>query len=703
MKRLFLFAVTILFVTTLWGQQRETVIMSEDFSSGSLPTGWAADSHSSNWFLYNGNSAGGEAPELIFYWDPQFDATSRMVTSVYDLSSYSTVVLSFKQYLSDYSGGYTIGVATSSDGGTTWNIVWSASPSGDIAPQTKDIVISNSDVNANFQFCFFFSGNSYNVNHWHIDDIVLYAPENFDLSLSSINNKHYFVASEQTISATVKNIGSTAITSFDINYQIDNNTPVTESVTGVNIALTDVYDYNFTQTWTATTGDYDLKVWISNINGGNDDVSANDTLTFDFHVASQNKQRTVLYEEFTSSTCSPCATFNSQYFNTTFLDNNEGKFTLIKYQMSWPSPGDPYYTAEGGVRRTYYGVNGVPTLMIDAEEGTLFNSTDLQNDLDNHYANPAFFDIDATYSISGDNISVDADITPYVNATNFTVQIAVVEKTTTQNVGNNGETEFHYVMMKMLPDADGTQTNFAYGTTFSISESYDMSSTNVEEMDDLAVVVFVQNDDTHEVFQSAFATLVAGPTTVSFSPADGATNIPVDTNIVITFSDSVRFVDNSEITNDNIANFVSISSPDKADIAFTASIDADKKVITLDPNEDLPYATEITVTLTGSDIENNSDVALADTSITFTTINGAGLIANQVYLRIYPNPASQYVNVKCQNGSEIVITDLTGKIIKQTIATGKVTSIDVQGLNAGVYLLQIKNNRGTKSQRLIIK
>ncbi len=701
MKKLFLFVLSILFTSAITAQNKATVIMSEDFSSGNLPSGWAADSHTSNWFIYNGSDAGGVAPELIFYWNPSFNGDTKMITSVYDISAYSTVVLSFKQYISDYSGDYTVGVATSSDGGTTWNTVWSTSPSGDIEQETKDIVISNSDVGANFQFCFFFSGNSYNINHWHIDDIVLYAPDNFDFAVDTVNNKHYFLPSNQTISVNLKNIGLTNITSFDVSYQIDDNSPVTESVTGVDLGLTDSYTYDFSQTWTATTGDYNMNVWISNINGGSDDTPENDTLSnFDFHVASQSTQRTVLYEEFTSSTCSPCATFNSQYFTTNFLENNAGKFVVIKYQMNWPDPGDPYYTAEGGTRRYYYGISGVPTLMIDATEGTHFNTIDLQTDLNNHYATPAFFDVEANYSISGNDISVNVNITPYVNATDFTVQIAVVEKTTTGNTGNNGETEFHYVMMKMLPDADGTVLDFSDGVTQTISESYDMSSTNVEEMDDLAVVVFVQNDKTHEVFQSVFADLVS---TVSFYPEQGATNIPVDTNIILTFSAPVRFVDNTEITNDNISNFISVASTAKVDIPFTATIDGDKKVITITPNDNLPYADDITVSFSGTAVEDTNNIAFADTTITFTTENGDGLIANQEFLNIYPNPATQYVNIECNAGSEISIIDFSGKILQQTVSTATKTTIDVQNLSSGVYFIKIRNNSGTKMQKLIIK
>ena len=81
---------------------------------------------------------------------------------------------------------------------------------------------------------------------------------------------------------------------------------------------------------------------------------------------------------------------------------------------------------------------------------------------------------------------------------------AVVEKVTTGNVATNGETQFEHVMMKMLPDANGTGFNFGANQAFQQSFSYDMSSTNVEEMDDLAVVIFVQDDGSKKIMQAKY-------------------------------------------------------------------------------------------------------------------------------------------------------------------------------------------------------
>ncbi len=602
--------------------QKATTLLSEDFSGSFPPTGWTIDDMASQWSQSSSAKAGGSAPEARLKYISGTH-TTHLISPEIDLTGLSTVVFSFKHFLDDYSGsGYTIGVATRSGGGS-WNDVWITNPAGDMGPETKSIVISNSDVGASdFQISIYLTGNMYNFDYWYIDDINLFSPDNNDAALQSINMNPYAASGNINVQCTFNNVGINNITGANLNYQIDNGSVVTENIiNGLDLATTQSYDYTFTTPWAATPGNYNLKVWISGVNGnGSDDDQTNDTLNLEMHIATQSVTRTALYEEFTSSTCSPCATFNSTYFTANFLNNNAGKFSLIKYQMSWPDPGDPYYTAEGGVRRAYYGVSGVPTLFIDADEGTHFDTDDLQTDLDNETAKPAFFDLNATHQISGNTISIQTDILPYLDADDFTVQIAVVEKTTTGNVGSNGETEFHNVMMKMLPDASGTNCTFSSGVHTYLSQTYDMSSTNVEEMSDLDVIVFIQNDKTKEVFQSAVSQEDALPApVVSFYPVNSSSNVDVNTNIKISFNQYMRLTDNSEINNTNITNFISLTDPSKADIPYTATINDSKSLIILTPNTYLPELTNITVTISDAAIEGTNDVSLSGTAVTFTT------------------------------------------------------------------------------------
>lgn len=78
------------------------------------------------------------------------------------------------------------------------------------------------------------------------------------------------------------------------------------------------------------------------------------------------QERIPLFEEFSSSTCPPCKTFNDGVFKP-FLNTEsyQGKYTVVNYRADWPGNGDPYYTKEAGARISYYKVNGVPMCFLN--------------------------------------------------------------------------------------------------------------------------------------------------------------------------------------------------------------------------------------------------------------------------------------------------------------------------------------------------
>ncbi len=209
-----------------------------------------------------------------------------------------------------------------------------------------------------------------------------------------------------------------------------------------------------------------------------------------------------LFEVFTSSTCGPCYGAN-QVFNQTMIAN-PGTHSLIKYQMNWPGAGDPYYTVEGGTRRTYYGVNAVPDLYVNGTTNTTPYAIS-QAVYESFLGLPTDLDILITEAIINDDNNVTVSVS--LQAENAIeagakLHLAVVEKITTGNVASNGETEFHNVMLKMLPNANGTSLPALNpGTPYTLTESYDMDLTFMEEAHDLAVIAFVQTAN-KEVLQS---------------------------------------------------------------------------------------------------------------------------------------------------------------------------------------------------------
>lgn len=66
---------------------------------------------------------------------------------------------------------------------------------------------------------------------------------------------------------------------------------------------------------------------------------------------------------------------------------------------------------------------------------------------------------------------------------------------------------------------------------------------------------------------------------------------------------------------------------------------------------------------------------------------------------IYPNPVSDIVNVKGENG-QVTISDINGNVVLTT-SHNLFSSIDVSSFASGVYFLQLENNRGKMIQKII--
>ena len=104
---------------------------------------------------------------------------------------------------------------------------------------------------------------------------------------------------------------------------------------------------------------------------------------------------------------------------------------------------------------------------------------------------------------------------------------------------------------------------------------------------------------------------------VTFDPADGTTGLPVNTNIIMTFSDAIRHLDDSLITNANVDNLITLEySFSGSPIPFDATIDSAKKIITINPTNNLIPGDIIYVSI--DSVENSSDVATGLAAGTFS-------------------------------------------------------------------------------------
>ena len=500
MKKTLLFAFALLFATATMAQNR-AVLLQESFDGSAMPEGWSiAGLGQNNWNISATNNAGGEPNEMWLYYGPQFNGISRLVSPVVDLTGLNSVIISFKHCLDNYSGSHTLGIATTTDGGTTWNQAWTQNYSSDGVYAVTQEITTEDVGSANFQFCVYYSGNSYNIDNWFFDDIMVFTLENLDLAITGTSLPAIMPTGNHTIEMNVMNYGATPITSVEASYEVSGMMPLGQTF-DVNIAPLATTTLTFdTPAALNVPGGYVVTLTIVKVNGQDDDVSDNNSLEKSISVPLNSVQRIPMIEHFSASTCPPCVAVNNQM--GTFCNNNPGRFTYTKYQMNWPGSGDPYYTAEGGVRRTYYGVSGVPDIYLDGV-GTN-NSAVNQNTFNQHADEPAYFDVRGSFSVEGNNIHIIADVMPYVDI-EARVYVAINEKVTYGNVGTNGETEFHHVFMKMMPNGEGSTLSFTASEMQRLEFTQDMSSTFVEEMDDLEVAIWVQNYGSKDVYNSHFA------------------------------------------------------------------------------------------------------------------------------------------------------------------------------------------------------
>ncbi|MDA8670491.1 fibronectin type III domain-containing protein, partial [Flavobacteriales bacterium] len=331
-----------------------------------------------------------------------------------------------------------------------------------------------------------------------------------------------------TVSGELKNMGTTTVTSMDVNYTVDGGATVTESLSGLSLATGDNYDFNHGTTWSPTAaGVYDIAVWATNINGASDMNTANDMVSGQVTVYDNATIRRPMLESFTSSTCGPCVAGNVNVASvlTAYSDD---QYSLLKYQMSWPGSGDPYYTLEGGDRRTYYNVNAVPDFILDGNVWQGNSSSLTNSQVDAVIADPSFAEISSYFTVTGQTVDITVSINPVGDFTNsLTLYTAIYEIKTYNNVGSNGETEFGNVMKKMVPGSMGfalptLQTGVSVVENFShtFQGSYTLppdanspidhsTQHSIEDFNNLGVVTWIQDDATKEVIQSTVSTISA--------------------------------------------------------------------------------------------------------------------------------------------------------------------------------------------------
>jgi hypothetical protein len=648
----------------------------ESFDAGQMPpTGWTVEGLPAQWSASNSANAGGSAPEAKFTYINQ-NTTTRLISPMVDLTGLTSVKFSFVHYYDWYANpAPKVGVATRSHSGT-WSSVYEVTPTGNMGPDPVEVTITNSDVGqSEFQVCIYLMGNMYNLDYYFCDNLLLYNPLNLDAGLLSIGATPTYFSDSAQVKGTIMNLGTTTIDMVGINWQLDGQPFIyLTGFTGLSIAPQATYDFTSAFPVRTTIGSHNLKVWISQVNTeGHDDNQADDTLSKVINRVCYVIPRVPLYEEFTSSTCAPCASFNSGF--VPWCNEKDTAITLIKYQMNWPSPGDPYYTDEGGVRRDYYGVGFVPDLYTNGAE-VATDITAVQSAYDQAIGQIGMMKMVASHTLAGHIITVDATVLPFTNFTNCHVHIVVMEEITYNNHMTNGETSFEHVMMKMLPDAAGTAVNFTDRVPVSFHQVADLTGTNMERWNDIIVGVFVQDDATREVYQSIYS---------------------VENGV---FNTEAR-LENILLNSGSVPGF----NPD----VFTYNVTLPGGTATVPDIEGVPIdPKETVIVIPGISLPGSSTIDVFSESLNehnLYTVNYSFAVGQKENkadnVSVAPNPTSGMIRIYGANQSTITIYSGNGMLVR-TVTDFNGPSLNLTDLPKGVYFLNIQKEDNSVIRKKVV-
>lgn len=350
----------------------------------------------------------------------------------------------------------------------------------------------------------------------------------YDLSLISVSaNEIAGLSSTETFEAVVRNKGSETITSFNYNYDDNQGNTGTTAFSG-SLGAGDFTTITMSPGWTApAAGSYAIDLDITDPNNNTDANPGDNAITVNLQAA-QDVPRRFLAEKFTSSTCPPCASWNTNVYNTALANyNKSGNPIIVNYQVPIPSAGDPSHNPDSDARRSFYGVNSAPTMLGNGSEVD-YSAVQTWGDALAAYqaaeqaggAEPAFVSLNgyATYDRTGStaDVSVNASVTSNLDlsAGNYALQMVVMANNYVFNGATNGDFNYKHVMRKMLPTPSGTPLTLTAGGSANFTESYNFTVGGVSGgstgnfnlwNNDVEVVIFVEDRDNGKIMNANMA------------------------------------------------------------------------------------------------------------------------------------------------------------------------------------------------------
>jgi Secretion system C-terminal sorting domain len=211
---------------------------------------------------------------------------------------------------------------------------------------------------------------------------------------------------------TVRNLGTSAITSFDLECDYDGN-QITENITGVNIASMGEMEVTFANPLVLASGTNDITATVSNVNGnGADGNAADDSKVVSITTVTPAPGKVVVGEEATGTWCQWCP--RGAVFMDMMADVYPDHWAGIAVHNGDPMAWEPYDTPMSAAVSASY-----PSALVD--RGAIIDPSEMEADFNARVVLPpvAFVSNGAEYDAGSGmlRVSVTCDFQATVTGT----------------------------------------------------------------------------------------------------------------------------------------------------------------------------------------------------------------------------------------------------------------------------------------------
>ena len=263
-----------------------------------------------------------------------------------------------------------------------------------------------------------------NLANYYMDDVAYeytpYVLPSRNGAVTNIYNTGGLATTSMTPSVTVRNLGTTAITSFDLDVTY-NGTTYTENITGVSIASLASFEVDFSDMFTLVAGLNMITATISNVNGmASDEDNADDAKSIGLNPIVPAAGKVVVGEEATGTWCQWCPR-GAVYLEKMSVLYPE-HFVGIAVHNGDPMTVDAYDAAIGGF------ISGYPSMLVD--RGADIDPSAVEGDfLDRVVVAPkAVLTVGSDYvdGASSMNVSITADFVEGISG-DYRLALVVIE------------------------------------------------------------------------------------------------------------------------------------------------------------------------------------------------------------------------------------------------------------------------------------